>query len=522
MNLSNEIIQYISTLEVGQGRYAGKPFHVLPWQKRFIRGAFHPDNKGDAGLSVARGNGKSTLVAAIACAFIDGPLGESERMAECNIYGPSFDVVKGSIFRHISNFLKPTYKKDGIGKNGKWRIQDSANRATIENRITGNLIRVLGSNPKTHHGGVPKLALIDELSQFSHGTLDASLAAIRTARGKLKDSKAVYLGTRPDSESHPFERFLNSGSGYRQIHAVDKEKYKDKLFWRSTWKIANPSLSHFPDLLDTLIEEARDAKKDPAEFASFLSLRLNAGTPDTAQAVLLPVDVWQNIEIPAEAATGLPGRTGAYVLGVDLGGGVAMSAAAGFWPDTSRLEGFATIGAIPNLSERGRIDGVGRLYIDMNTANELIPFPGRVPDIDALLYEAQSRWGYPACVVSDRWKYKELADKMEECNFPSDIPLVARGMGFKDGSADLREFKRAVLRGAVAPVKSLLMRAGMSEARIAIDPAGNQKLAKGKQAGRRFRAKDDIVCAAILAVSHGVRIRRAERDRDKPIGIVTI
>lgn len=515
MNLSSDIIRYIGTLEIGQGRYAGQAFNVLPWQKRFIRGAFHPENKGDAGLSVARGNGKSTLVAAIACAFIDGPL--SEPMAECNIYGPSFDVVKGSIFRHINHFLKPSYEADRVSKNGKWRIQDSANRASIENRETGALIRVSGSNPKKQHGGVPKLALLDELAQWDAGKIDASLAAIRTARGKIKDSKGIWLGTRADDNGHPFERFLQSGSGYRQIHAIDKEKYEDKLFWRSTWKIANPSLRYFPDLLNTMIEEAKDAKLDPSEFASFLALRLNAGTPDTVAAVLLPVDIWQNIETSENT-----GRTGDYVLGIDLGGGVSMSSAAGYWPETGRLEGFACIGAIPNLTERGRADGVGRLYIEMNARNELIPCPGRVPDIAELLYEAKSRWGYPSVILSDRWKCKELADALEACSFPSDIPLIPRGMGFKDGAADLREFKRAVLRNEVTPEKSLLMRAGMKEARIAKDPAGNQKLAKGKQAGRRFRAKDDIVCASILAVAQGVRMRRAEAEKDKPLGVAVI
>ena len=52
---------------------------MLPWQRRFLRGAFL--EPGDAGLSVARGNGKSALCAAIACAAVDpvGPLTGSRR-----------------------------------------------------------------------------------------------------------------------------------------------------------------------------------------------------------------------------------------------------------------------------------------------------------------------------------------------------------------------------------------------------------------------------------------------------------
>ena len=37
------------------------------------------------------------------------------------------------------------------------------------------------------------------------------------------------------------------------------------------------------------------------------------------------------------------------------------------------------------------------------------------------------------------------------------------------------------------------------------DVAGNWKLAKGSEGGRRSRAKDDVVAAAILAVAVGRR-----------------
>ena len=70
--LANQLIDYIEALRLTQGRFAGQPFLLHCWEKRFIRGAFGTD--GDAGLSVARGNGKSTLIAAICCAALDGPL----------------------------------------------------------------------------------------------------------------------------------------------------------------------------------------------------------------------------------------------------------------------------------------------------------------------------------------------------------------------------------------------------------------------------------------------------------------
>ena len=508
MSLPKETIRYLETLIIGQGRHAGKAMKVLPWQKRFIRGAFGPDNKGDAGLSVARGNGKSTLVAGLGCAALaDGPL--SEPMGECLILAGSFEQGKASIFKHMIHFLKPEFEKGGTGINGKWRVQDSSNRASIEYRPDGSTAVVLGNDSKKAHGRQPRLSILDELAQWDRGKIDASLAALKTARGKIPGSRSILLGTRPDDESHPFETFLNGGSGYRQIHTVSKD-VKNPL-WRKHWPKANPSLKHFPDLLEVLIEEAADAKRDPASYASFLSLRLNMGTPDTVSAVLLPAHEWLAIESGRNE-----GCTGDFILAVDLGGGTSMSACAGYWLETGRLEGFACIGAIPNLSERGRADGVANLYNQMRDRGELVVCPGRVPDIEDLLIEAKSRWGIPSAIVCDRWRLKELQDALDELRFMR-VRLVSRGMGYFHGAEDVREFKKAVFKGRVTPEKSLLMRSAMREARITSDPAGNQKLAKGKQGGRRLEAKDDITAASILAVAEGSRILRQKPRRGSSI-----
>ena len=78
-------------------------------------------------------------------------------------------------------------------------------------------------------------------------------------------------------------------------------------------------------------------------------------------------------------------------------------------------------------------------------------------------------------------------------------------MGFKDGAEDVRGFRKGCADGRVVPVPSLLLRSAMAEARTVSDPAGNAKLCKGSQGGRRVRARDDAAAAAILAVAAGAR-----------------
>ena len=67
------LLDFVSRLEITQGRVAGQRFTVLPWQRRFVRGAFR-DGVSSAALSVARGNGKTTLVAVAA---LVGPLAQA-------------------------------------------------------------------------------------------------------------------------------------------------------------------------------------------------------------------------------------------------------------------------------------------------------------------------------------------------------------------------------------------------------------------------------------------------------------
>ena len=153
--------------------------------------------------------------------------------------------------------------------------------------------------------------------------------------------------------------------------------------------------------------------------------------------------------------------------------------------------------------ERGRRDGVDRLYIECFNRGELVLEGARVTDVGALLREVLERWGAPAAIVCDRWREAELRQSLEAVDFPA-CQLIVRGQGFLQGGQDVREFQRACIDDKVAPRRSLLLRSAMSGARVQTDPAGNSKLAKGGQ-GRRTRCRDDAAAAAILAVAEGTR-----------------
>ena len=480
-----ELVEYLEALVVTQGREAGERFTVLPWQRRFIRGAFAP-GVASSSLSIARANGKSTLLAGIATATLDGPLHVPR--GETVVVASSFEQAR-IIFDHVLAFLG-----DARDNRTAWRIWDSPQAARIQCRKTGAMVRCIGSDPRRAHGLAPQLSLLDEGAQWPPSTGEKMLAALITASGKQPDSRLVALGTKPADPGHWFAKMLGGNSDYAQVHAARPD---DPRFRQTTWLRANPSLPHMPDLLAALKREAAHAKRDAGMLAAFESLRLNLGTADTERALLIEAGTWERIEGRAD----LSGRC---VWGCDLGTSAAMSAIACYAPATGALHVLAAFPTEPNLAERGLRDGVGRAYQDMFDRRELMLCGGRAVDLAALLREALRRFGPPAAIAADRWRQAELVDALKKARVPPGR-LVARGQGYKDGAEDVRAFRRACAEGKVTPAPSLLMRFAMSEARTVMDASGNSKLAKNSDGGRRMRARDDAAAAALLSVALGTR-----------------
>ena len=491
MSVGGELVAYLGGLSLVGGDRDGERFEVLGWESRFCRGAFRGD--GDAALSMARGNGKSALVAGVAAAVVDplGPL--TGARFEAVPVASSFDQSR-IIFEDVLAFLRG--QGYDLDDRAVWRKQDSVNRATIEYRATGARVRCIGSDPRRAHGLRPKLVLCDEPAQWPRESRDKMMAALRTSLGKVPGSKLIALGTRPADDDHFFSKMLGSAP-YSQVHAA---RPGDPPFQRRTIRRANPSYDHLPSLRAQIAAELGDARIDADALASFCALRLNQGVDDVSRQMLVDAAAWKRAMALPDPDIG----SDVYVLGVDLGQNEAMSAAAAYFFD-GRLEAVAAFPEHPGLDERGTADSVGDLYRRMHRRGELILAGELVADVADLLQECLARWGRPVAVVADRWRANELAQSLNSIRFPRS-ELVMRGQGFRDGGDDVRAFRKAVLGNRVRPAESLLLTAAMAEARAVGDPAGNWKLAKKTEGGRRAAARDDAAAAAILAVAHGWRL----------------
>ena len=191
------LIGYVSDQRLSQGRLSGEYFRPLPWQKQFMREVFK-SGVSTAALSVGRGNGKTALLSAIACATLDGPL--MVPRGETLIVASTYEQARIA-FEHVISFMG-----ERISNRDYWRVWDTAQQSRVENRVSGARVRVLGSEPRRAHGLAPCLILADEPAQWDENKADRMVAALRTAAGKQPSCRFVALGTRPAMEDRWFSR----------------------------------------------------------------------------------------------------------------------------------------------------------------------------------------------------------------------------------------------------------------------------------------------------------------------------
>ena len=426
MKTSEALRRYLSALTIAQGEAAGQPFNVMPWQRDMLR-MF--DEPGDFALSMARKNAKTTTLAGILAASVDGPL--MQPAADVVLVAASMKQATIA-YRAARRFLFP----DGKPDRKRFRIHDSTNVASITNRATEAKLEVFGCKPETLAGLQPSLILCDEPASWAANVRDRVIAILKTSMGAIPGARLIATGTRSDDSSHWFEKMLKGDRGI--VYTVEDPEVD--VLDREAWKAANPSLGHpgFDTLARVLEREAKDAVGDEAAEAHYRAMRLNQGTSEVGDDRMLvkPLD-WRACE-----AVVLPDRVGPLVIAFDLSGGSATSASCGYWPETGRVEGFVLVPELPTLERRGVRDGVGDLYLQMKGRGELIVEGQRVPDFEAMVGEAIRRWGFPDVVTSDPYKVRDLRQALEAHGLGR-ARFVKRSGGYIHGAEDIRYFRRA-------------------------------------------------------------------------------
>lgn len=319
-------LKWISQLPITQGQGVGKPIQILDWQRDFLERLLSATTT-EIGISMGRGGGKTCWLAMVAAAYFIGPL----RQPRGHVYIIASTIQQAMIA--LEHLIETLGLRD---HSHRFRASFSSHLTGVKDAMTGTMVRVLSSRPKSSHGIAPVLILADEPAQYEINSRDKVYSALRTSLGKIPGSRLVCLGTRPDEPGHFFSRLLlkpqslvYAAPRFREIMTPDGEKeYQeipiDQLGDMELVKQANPALDYFPPLRETIKTEYEDALVEPSLMAAYRALRLNQGISDIAQNSVLDSEHIISCE---ERWTELQkSRRGQYILGLDLGGGTSMTA----------------------------------------------------------------------------------------------------------------------------------------------------------------------------------------------------
>ena len=147
-----------AALRVPSGLMSGQPFEVHDWQRRFLAAALEPGIR-EAGLSVARKNGKSGLIAALLLAHLCGPL------AARNWRGLVVSVT-GLLAKELRTAMEEIAAASGLADQVRFLSTPTPGRA--EGRW-GSRVDFLAADKSSGHGVGADLAIIDEAGLLGEG-----------------------------------------------------------------------------------------------------------------------------------------------------------------------------------------------------------------------------------------------------------------------------------------------------------------------------------------------------------------
>lgn len=495
------VIRFIEThCRVPEGKLVGLPMRLEAFQKRFIVAVFDNPNRATrrAYLSIARKNGKSALIAAIALAFVVGP--EQVLNSQVVVGARSRDQA-AIIFKLCVKILdlSPTLK--GLAK------------ATPSEKILTGLVsnvefKSIAAEGKTAHGLSPLVAILDEVGQV-RGPHDDFVEAIETAQGAYDAPILFAISTQARSDADMFSQWIDDAEAsadpsiVSHVYAADIEA---DLGDKKAWRAANPALASFRSI-DDVASQALRAQRMPAFENSFRNLTLNQRV--TRHVTLVSPTVWKQCNGPVDLdlfrrvpvfggldLSRTTDLTAAVFVACDPDTGV-WHVAAYYWTPEATLEDRAKRDRAP--------------YLDWVRDGHMIATPGPAVEYSHVardLVDITAGWNLEK-LAFDRHRIDVLKRELELIE--AELPLEPFGQGYVSmgpavDTVEIEFLHRRIAHGS-QPV--LTMNARMAV--VVQDSAGNRKLDKSISTGRI-----DGMVALVMAL--GVAMKPMEDDGNGDLG----
>jgi phage terminase large subunit-like protein len=472
---------------IPEGKQVGKPFILEPFQKDFIKAVYdNPKGTSRAYLSIARKNGKTSLMAAILLAHIVGP----EAVLNSQI-------VSGARSRDQAALVFDLACKM-ISQNPELQ---SRTRTVASSKIIIGLkmnvkFKALSAEAGTAHGASPVFALLDEVGQVK-GPKDAFIEAIETAQGAYDAPLLMVISTQAATDGDLLSLWLDqaendpSGRIVSHVYAAPDGCALDD--WEAV-KVANPGLGSIVSK-QSLVDAMHRAKTMPSFVTSYRWLHLNQRI--SADSPFVSRDAWAACAANDEIV--IPDGHPVWI-GLDL----------------SKIKDLTAKVIVANLD--GKWVCKAQFYMPsaeiMQRAHEdKVPFdqwadmgwiklcPGATVNYEFVahdLVEDFDRYDVKG-LAFDRWRINELKARLADLGMeiPDEV-LKDFGQGFKSMAPALDLLEDDILNCKMLHEKNPVLTMCAANATVQVDAAGNRKLVK-TNANRRIDGMVALAMARSIA-----------------------
>jgi len=467
-------VEFISRLRFTKGEWAGYPFQLQKWQKKFIRELFGRVRPKDglrqyrtAYLEVPRKNGKTELAAALALFLL---VADEEPGAE--IYSAAADRDQASL---VFNAAATMVRSDPVLRQ-HLRILDSTKRIVCYN--TNSFYHAISAEAYSKHGFNAHAVIYDELHVARNRELWDVLQTSMGARRQplmLAITTAGYDRNSICWEQHEYAEKIIAGMVEDEtflpvIYSADPEED-----WTSekTWKKANPNLG-VSVKLEFLRQECKKALEIPAYQNTFRRLYLNQWT--TQETRWLDMKKWDACGSEPVIPEGAP-----CYLGLDLSSTVDITSASLFCPETGAILNWSWIPK-ENMLARERRDRVP--FSQWEREGWITATPGNAIDYGFIRRKINDiKAEYPGLQVIgyDPWNATQLAIQLEQEDGMAVIPIR---QGYQTLSPACKELERRVLEGSLCHGGNPVLRWATDNVVIAPDANDNIRPVKNKATER--------------------------------------
>jgi phage terminase large subunit-like protein len=500
---AERVIAFVESLPITKGKLAGEKLRLLPGQRDFIQAIYGGPRIRIAVKSEPRGNGKTGLLAPLALCHLVGP--EAEPRGE--VYAAAIDRQQAGIMFNEMEAIILAVPEFAVAVN----VQRFHKRLEVlVGQGAGSVFEALSSDARRGHGLAPSLWVYDELAQAKDREL---LDNLITAMGKRKQALGVIISTQAPSDEHPLSQIIDDGlSGADPsilVHLKSAPVDADP-FDVETIRAVNPALGVFLDEGD-LVAEAERARRLPAFEPAFRNLRLNQRVEAGNEARLCTAPVWKLGAVPVDAER-LEGR--ACVAALDLSGKHDLTSLTLAFPDDEPEPSYDILQFFwtPLGAMEARRPAEQELFRRWISEGHIEGIPGpviRTRRIAEKLLALKRRYRITA-VGYDRWRIDDLKQDLADLGEPDDGEwLQPFGQGFKDMAPAIEFFAECALTARIRHGGNPVLTACVANAILTSDPAGNQKIDKGRSHARGTTRIDGAVT---LAMALGLARRGAPEE----------